>query len=73
MQLATVMLWLAFTGAQPEAVIESSSDGLRRSNESIRYRDIIVRMIRGENAFQTLLVIEVILQFDKNTRRRNKL
>ena len=68
-QLATVLLFLAYTGAKPGAIVESSAGGIRGSNEALLYRDVKLRLLQPSgNA--PLLVLEVTIRLDKGKRKR---
>ena len=68
-QLATVLLFLAYTGARPGAIVESSSGGIRGSNEAMLYKDLKLKLLQPpEDA--ALLVLEVTIRLDKGKRKR---
>ena len=68
-QLATVLLFLAYTGARPGAIVESNTEGIRNSNEALLYRDVKLRLLQPPNHVP-LLVLEVTIRLDKGKRKR---
>ena len=69
-QLATVLLFLAYTGARPGAVVESSSAGIAGTNAALLYKDVKLRLLRPPHE-APLLILEVTIRLDKGKRKRN--
>ena len=69
MQLATVLLFLAYTGARPGAIVESGCGGIRGTNEALLYGDVKLRLLQPHNHVP-LLVLEVTIQLNKGKRKR---
>ena len=71
-QLAAVLLIIAFTGSRPGAVVESGTAGLRGSNEALRYRDIKIMVLQADkDQEEALLIVEVTFMFIKGRRHRS--
>ena len=68
-QLATVLLFLAYTGARPGAIVESGCGGIRGTNEALLYGDVKLRLLQPHNHVP-LLVLEVTIRLDKGKRKR---
>ena len=55
-QLVTVMLWLAFTGARPGGIVESGCDGIRGTNEAVRYKDVKLMVVHPKDSGASLAI-----------------
>ena len=62
-------LLLAYLGARPGAIVESSSLGIRGSSEALLYKDTKLKLLRPANN-ASLLVLEVTIRLDKGKRKR---
>ena len=69
MQLAIVLLFLAYTGARPGAIVESGCGGIRGTNEALLYGDVKLRLLQPQDHVP-LLVLEVTVRLDKGKRNR---
>ncbi|KAJ6258013.1 hypothetical protein Dda_6925 [Drechslerella dactyloides] len=56
-QLALLMMLMAFTASRPGALIESHCR--RGSNESLKYKDVALRLIRCEEDSNFIIVMEI--------------
>jgi len=70
-QLAAVLLFLAYTGARPGAIVESSSQGIRGTNAALCYKDMTLKLLQPEDG-PSLLVLEVTVLLDKGKRNRGE-
>jgi hypothetical protein len=70
-QLAAVLLFLAYTGARPGAVVESSSQGIRGTNAALCYGHMTLKLLQPEDG-PSLLVLEVTVLLDKGKRNRGE-
>ena len=68
-QLATVFLFFAYTGARPGAIIESSCGGIQGTNEALLYGDMKLRLLQPHNHV-SLLVLKVTIRLNKGKRKR---
>lgn len=68
-QLATVLLFLAYTGARPGAIVESGCGGIKGSNEALLYRDLRLKLLQPPGGV-SLLVLEITIRLDKGKRKR---
>ena len=68
-QLATILLFLAYTGARPGAIVESTSGGIKGSNESLLYKDLKLKLLQPLGS-APLLVLEITIRLDKGKRKR---
>jgi len=69
-ELTIGLLFLAFTGARPSAIFKSGCKGITRTNTTLLYKDVKLRLLQplGE---ASLLVLEVTIILDKGKRKRN--
>ena len=71
MQLATILLIIAYTSSRPGAIIESSCAGIRNSNEALPYKDVKVKVLQPEDrSLSSFLIVEITLLFMKGRRGR---
>ncbi len=70
-QLAAILLFLAYTGARPGAIVESDCKGIRRTNAALRYRDVKLMLLRPPDG-EPLLMMKVTILLDKGKRKRNE-
>ena len=70
-QLAAVLLFLAYTGSRPGAIIESGCAGIRGTNAALLYRDVKLRLLRPPGE-EPLLILEVTIRLDKGKRKRSQ-
>ena len=68
-QVAAVLLFLAFAGARPGAIVESGTRGIRGSNEALLYRDVKLRLLQPLRGVP-LLFLEVTIRLDKGKCKR---
>ena len=68
-QLAAVLLFLAYTGSRPGAIVESGCAGIKNTNAALLYRDIKLRLLRPQGE-ESLLILEVTIRLDKGKRKR---
>lgn len=70
-QLAAVLLLLAYTGARPGAIVESSSKGIAGTNAALCYKDLALKLLQPPKGV-SLLVLEVTILLDKGKRNRGE-
>ena len=68
MQLAAVLLFLAYTGSRPGAIVESGCAGIRGTNAALLYRDVKLRLLQPPGE-ESLLILEVTIRLDKGKRK----
>lgn len=66
-QLPTVLLFLAYTGVRPGAIIESSC--YRNTGQALLYRDVKLKLLQPPMG-PSLLILEVTIRLDKGKRDR---
>lgn len=71
-QLVFFILFLAYTGSKPKAIVESETKNIRNTNEALKYKDIKFTLVRPDNETVFLLVIKVQIVFDKRRKYRKK-
>ena len=70
-QLATVLLIIAFTSTRPGAIIKSGCDGIRGTNEALPYKDIKIKVLQpNDRSIKSFLIVEITLLFMKGRRHR---
>jgi Protein of unknown function (DUF3435) len=70
-QIPFLILMTAFTASRPGALVESTC--ARGSNEALRYRDIVLRILLSpSNANNRISAMEVSLHFMKGRRNKSK-
>lgn len=67
-QLAAVLLLLAYTGSRPGAIVESSSRGIAGTNAALCYGDLVLKLLQPKSG-PLLLVLEVRILLDKGKRK----
>ena len=67
LQMPTVLLFLAYTGARPGAIVESTS--YRKTGQALLYRDLKLKLLQPGNG-SSLLVLEITIRLDKGKRKR---
>ena len=69
-QLATVLLFLAYLCARPGAVVESGSTGIRNTNEALLYGHVKLGMLEvpGHEPFLILEVAQWMMKGRRNRR-----
>ncbi len=70
-QLAAVLLLLAYTGSRPGAIVESSSPGIAGTNAALCYGDLVLKLLQPKQG-PSLLVLEVRIRLDKGKRMRGE-
>jgi hypothetical protein len=68
-QLPAVLLFLAYTGARPGAIVESGSAGIRHTNAALLYKDCKLKLLRPAGE-APLLLLELNVLLDKGKRKR---
>ena len=68
-QLAAILLFLAYTGARPGAIVESGTAGIRGSGEAMLYRDLKLKLLQPSDGCP-LLLLELTIRLDKGKRKR---
>ena len=68
-QLPTILLFLAYTGARPGVIVESAADGIRDSDEALLYRDLKLKLLQTTDGTLSLLLLEVTIRLDKGKRK----
>ena len=68
-QLVTVLLFLAYTGARPGSILESGTTGIRGSGQAMLYRDLKLKLLQPSDG-SSLLVLEVTIRLEKGKRTR---
>jgi hypothetical protein len=71
-QLAVVLLLLAYTGSRPGAIMESSSRGIAGTNAALCYGDLVLKLLQPKEG-PSLLVLEVRIRLDKGKCKQGKL
>ncbi|KAL8635049.1 MAG: hypothetical protein Q9228_007422 [Teloschistes exilis] len=71
-ELALYVLFLAYTGARPGAILESNCKGIRGTNEALKYKDIQLKLIRPAGGAAPLLVMKLRIVLDKGRRKRGE-
>lgn len=69
-QMPLLILMTAFTASRPGALVESSC--ARGSNEALRYRDVVLRVLANPNSNDRILAMEVSLHFMKGRRNKSR-
>ena len=65
-QLAAVLLIIAFTSTRPRAIIESDCDSIQGTNEALSYKDVKVKVLQPDNcSIELFLIVEITLLFMK--------
>ena len=70
-QLVAVLLFSAYTGSRPGAIVESGCAGIRGTNAALLYKDIKLRLLRPPGE-EPLLILEVTIRLDKGKRKRSQ-
>ena len=68
-QLAAILLFLAYTGARLGAIVESNASGIRGSGEAMLYGDLKLVLLKPPTGLP-LLLLEVRIRLDKGKRKR---
>ncbi|KAL9578821.1 MAG: hypothetical protein Q9203_006953, partial [Teloschistes exilis] len=72
LQLALYVLFLAYTGARPGAILESNCKGIRGTNEALKYKDIQLKLVRPAGGAAPLLAMKLRIVLDKGRRNRGE-
>ena len=68
-QLATLVLFLAYLGCRPGAIVESGCTGIRGTNEALLYKHVKLGMLQAPG-HKPFLILEVTQWLMKNNRHR---
>lgn len=56
MQLAKILLFLAYTGTRPGAIVESGCGGVKGSDEALPYRDLRLKLLQPPEGVSLLVL-----------------
>jgi len=70
-QLAAVLLLLAYTGSRPGAIVESSSQGIAGTNAALCYGDLVLKLLKPKEG-PSLLILKVRIRLDKGKRKQGE-
>jgi len=70
-QLAAVLLLLAYTESRPGAIVESSSQGIADTNAALCYEDLVLKLLKPKEG-PSLLILKVRIRLDKGKRKQGE-